>query len=269
MESRKIVVVRGAGDIATGTICRLHRCGFLVVVLETLAPQAIRRAVSFSEAIYDGSQTVEGITATRIETVSGCRDAWEKGVIPVLVDPKTESLKKLQPHALIDAILAKRNCGTRLDMAEITIGLGPGFTAGEDVSAVIETARGHNLGRILLTGSAIPNTGIPGPIEGYTRERVIYAPQSGYLHLIHDIGSQVKCGEQLATIDSSPVTAPFTGIVRGIVRNHSKVHTGLKIADMDPRLSEKQNCYTISDKSRCISGAVLEALLFLSNQSNK
>ncbi len=269
MESGKVVAVRGGGDIATGTICRLHRCGFRVVVLEAQFPLAIRRAVSLAEAVYEGSHTVEDITAVHITTINACNDAWQGGVIPVLVDPLAESLRQLQPHALIDAILAKRNCGTHREMALITIGLGPGFTAGIDVNAVIETARGHDLGRILFTGSAMANTGIPGLVEGYTTERVIYAPQSGTLNQIRDIGSQVICGEPLATIDNTPVAAPFSGIVRGMIRNNSTVRKGLKIADIDPRLSEQQNCYTISDKSRCISGGVLEALLYLSHQKKE
>ena len=264
MEPGKLtIVVRGGGDIATGTICRLHRCGFKVVVLEVEHPRAIRRAVSLAEAVYDGRQTVEGVTAERIERAEQCGDIWQRGHVPLLVDPRAESLGQLRPYAVVDAILAKRNLGTHKGMAGITIALGPGFVAGKDVDAVIETARGHDLGRVLTTGSAMANTGIPGAVHGYTTERVLYAPQSGVLTVIRDIGSRVETGELLATINTTPILAPFPGIVRGIIRNQSLVHQGLKIADIDPRASETHNCFTISDKARCISGGVLEALLCL------
>lgn len=263
MEAGKLIFVRGGGDIATGTICRLHRCGFRVAVLETEAPKAIRRAVSLAEAVYNGCQTVEGVTAERIETVMQCEEVWRRRHVPVLIDPQADTLAHLRPLAVIDAILAKRNCGTHMSMAKITIALGPGFTAGEDVHAVIETARGHDLGRVLLTGCALPNTGIPGTVEGFSKERVLYAPCGGTMFVIRDIGSTVEQGELLARIDNSPIRAPFRGVVRGMLRDRSQVHQGLKIADLDPRHTELKNCSTISDKARCISGGVLEALLFL------
>lgn len=263
MEPGKLIAVRGGGDIATGTICRLHRCGFRMVVLETAYPRAIRRGVSLSEAVYEGHQTVEGVAAECVVTVEQCEDVWRRGNVPLLIDPLAESLNRLQPVALIDAILAKKNLGTHKGMAKITIALGPGFIAGKDVDAVIETARGHDLGRVILTGSAMANTGIPGPVEGYTTERVLYAPQSGTLTIVKDIGCQVETGELLATIDNNPVTAPFSGIVRGMIRDQSRVLKGLKIADIDPRSAEWKNCYTLSDKARCISGGVLEALISL------
>jgi len=269
MESGKLIAVRGGGDIATGTICRLHRCGFRVVILETDAPRAIRRTVSLAEAVYDGRQTVEGVTAERVASVAGCEEVWSRGNIPVLIDPRAETLACLQPVALIDAILAKRNCGTRITMAEITIALGPGFIAGEDVHIGIETARGHDLGRVLLTGSALPNTGIPGAVEGFSKERVLYAPCEGTISVVRDIGSIVEKGEALAQIDTAPINAPFRGVVRGMLRDRSRVQQGLKIADLDPRYNELKNCATISDKARCISGGVLEALLFFCNTNSK
>lgn len=263
MEPGKLIVVRGGGDIATGTICRLHRCGFRLVVLEVEHPRAIRRTVSLAEAVYEGRQTVEGVTAERIESAGQCLGIWQRQHVPLLIDPRAESLKELQPYGVVDAILAKRNLGTHKGMAGITIALGPGFIAGKDVDAVIETARGHDLGRVLLTGSALANTGIPGAVLGYTRERVLYAPQSGIITVLRDIGSRVEKGEILATVNAAPLTAPFAGIVRGIIRDQSLVHKGLKIADIDPRTAEAKNCLTISDKARCISGGVLEALLSL------
>lgn len=261
-----IVTIRGGGDIATGTICRLHNCGFKLLVLETAQPTAIRRTVCLSEAVYEGSQTVEDVTAERVEKIVGCGALWAKGRVPLLVDPTADCLQEVQPIALIDAIVAKKNCGTTRNMAPITIGLGPGFCAGKDVHAVIETARGHHLGRILYSGCPLANTGIPGMIGGYTAERVLYAPQAGRIEIIQDIGCRVTEGEPVAYIDTSELLAPITGLVRGMIRNHTDVKKGLKIGDIDPRVDDLENCYTISDKARCISGGVLEALLFLARR---
>lgn len=260
-----MIVVRGAGDIATGTICRLHRCGFKILVLETDSPQAIRRTVSLAEAMYTGSQTVEKSTAVRVGSIDACESVWRSNQIPILVDPKAYSVKELRPQAVVDAILAKKNFGTTIDMANITIALGPGFTAGKDVHAVIETVRGHHLGRVIYDGEAQPNTGIPEPVAGYGTERVLYAPAPGTLSILHDIGELVKKDQPIATIDNHPVIAPFDGIIRGMIRNGSRITRNLKIADIDPRRSAQNYCHTVSDKARCISGGVLEALLSLKN----
>lgn len=263
MEPQNLIVVRGGGDIATGTICRLHRCGYKVLVLEIAQPRAIRRTVSLAEAVYSGSYTVEGVTAVLADNIKHCDKIWQNDAVAIIVDPKAECLQALKPLALVDAVLAKKNLGTTKDMAAITIALGPGFSAGEDVDAVIETARGHNLGRVIYTGPALPNTGIPGSVGGYSGERVIYAENSGTLVIVKDIGSIVKKGEVIATIDNVPVYAPFEGVIRGMIPNNSPVKKQLKIADIDPRLSAAEYCLTISDKARCISGGVLEAILFL------
>lgn len=268
MFKNKPIVIRGGGDIATGTICRLHNCGYKIVVLETTAPTAIRRAVSLSEAVYEGQKTVENTTAQLIDRLEDCGKCWASGWVPLLVDPQATCLPKLQPVALVDAILAKKNCGTTRDMAQITIGLGPGFHAGKDVDAVIETARGHNLGRIIYAGPASPNSGIPGEIGGYSTQRVIYAPCGGTIQVLHDIGSRVKKGESLAQLGSNDIVATISGWLHGMIRPQTKVKKGLKICDIDPRLQEQENCFTISDKARSISGGVLEALLFLSNRSD-
>ena len=263
IKKNDIVIVRGGGDVATGTIHRLHRCGFRVLVLETKAPTAIRRSVSFCEAIYDGKTTVEDVTAVRVDSTSQCEELWQAGKIAVYIDLPGKCIPRLQPVAVIDAILAKKNCGTTIDMAPVTIGLGPGFHAGGDVHAVIETARGHNLGRVIYEGKASANSGIPGVIKGYAKERVIYAETAGPLHIIKDIGSTVNKGEVIAMTGDTPVKATIDGLVRGMIRENFEVHQGLKIADIDPRREELDNCFTISDKARCISGGVLEALLFL------
>ncbi|BHH85734.1 selenium-dependent molybdenum cofactor biosynthesis protein YqeB [Desulforhopalus sp. 52FAK] len=268
MLKNQIVVIRGGGDIATGTIHRLNRCGFRVLVLESDVPTAIRRTVSYCEAIYDGQSTVENVSAIHVSTIEQCTSVWEDNKVAVFIDRLAGCVQQLQPLAVVDAILAKKNYGTTMDMAPVTIGLGPGFTAGKDVHAVIETARGHSLGRIILQGKALANTGIPGTIEGYNKERVIYAGNSGTIQIIHDIGTKVRRGDVIAMIDNTPVTAPINGLIRGMIRNNFRVHKGLKISDIDPRTEEQNNCYTISDKARCISGGVLEALLFLSNTTD-
>lgn len=259
----EIVIVRGGGDLASGTIQRLHRSGFKVVVLDVAKPTSIRRSVCYSEAIYEGKATVEGITAVHVDSVKKIKKVLAESKIPVVIDPKGNYIDIIKPQIVVDAILAKRNLGTNINMADITIALGPGFEAGRDVHAVIETMRGHNLGRVILKGQAEKNTGLPGDIMGYTKERVIYCPCDGKIENTREIGDLVKCEEILAYVGNTPIRATINGVLRGIIRNKSKVTKGLKIADIDPRLEEKNNCYTISDKARNISGGVLEAILYL------
>ena len=257
-----LVIVRGAGDISTGAIHRLVRAGFPVLALESAHPSAIRRQVAFSEAVYDGTATVEGVTAVRIDDYAQIVPTLERGDVPVLVDPDGESIRALHPAAVVDAILAKRNLGTAMDVAALTIALGPGFIAGRDVHYVIETMRGHDLGRVIAEGSAAPNTGIPGMIGGFGKERVIHAPAAGVFHMRREIGSAVAAGEIIGIVDTGeaevPVRAKIPGILRGILRDGYPVTTGFKLADVDPRLEEHKNCFTISDKARCIAGSVLE-----------
>lgn len=295
-----LIICRGAGDLATGIIHRLHRAGHRVIALETDYPAAIRRQVSFCEAVYDGSAAVEGVTArlvpaladaeTDTETYSGINDTpvahiasekWdssaieavlEAGEVPLLIDPKGESIALLKPDVVVDAIIAKKNLGTTIDMAPLVIGVGPGFTAGQDVHLVIESMRGHNLARIITDGMAQPNTGVPGNIAGFTSERVIHAPAAGYIHDVRKIGDIVQKGDEIARIypdkesydnalsEYVPVNATITGIIRGLIREGYYFRKGFKIADIDPRESEITNCFTISDKARSIAGSVLEAV---------
>lgn len=269
METEGLIIIRGGGDIATGTICRLHRCGFRLLILETARPQAIRRTVSLCEAVYETRKTVEDTTAVRVGNLSECQSIWQENNIPLLVDPRGDCIQQLQPRGLVDAILAKNNCTTRKSQAEITIGVGPGFSAGKDVHAVIETARGHDLSRVIFTGSAQPNTGIPGSIHGFAEERVLYAPGDGLLTIIQDIGRAVHKGDLIARIGDIPVTAPLTGIVRGLIRNQFEVRKGMKIADIDPRTDEPENYLSISDKARAVSGGVVEALLYFMNRRSR
>lgn len=295
-----LIICRGAGDLATGIIHRLHRAGHRVIALETDYPAAIRRQVSFCEAVYDGSAAVEGVTArlvpaladaeTDTETYSGINDTpaahivsekWdssaikavlEAGEVPLLIDPKGESIALLKPDVVVDAIIAKKNLGTTINMAPLVIGVGPGFTAGQDVHLVIESMRGHNLARIITDGMAQPNTGVPGNIAGFTSERVIHAPAAGYIHDVRKIGDIVQKGDEIARIypdkesydnalsEYVPVNATITGIIRGLIREGYYFSEGFKIADIDPRESELTNCFTISDKARSIAGSVLEAV---------
>lgn len=270
--NHQLIVVRGGGDLATGTIYKLKKCGYQVLVLETENPSAIRRNVAFSEAVYEGSQTVEDVTAKLVWNLKEAEDVMKEGNVAVMIDTQANCLKDLEAAVLVDCILAKKNLGTNRKMAKITIGLGPGFVAGEDVDAVIETMRGHNLGRVILKGSAIPNTGIPGNVAGATKERVIHAPAEGKLRTISHIADVVEKGQKIAYIESVEgiidIQASISGLLRGVLRDGYQVTKGFKIADIDPRLEEYENCFTISDKARCIAGGVLEAILYLQEKKN-
>ena len=262
---KDLIIVRGGGDLATGTIYKLKKSGFPVLVLETARPSAIRRNVAFCEAVYQGAQTVEDMTCHLAESPEQAEQFLREGKLTILIDPMGEAVSKLQPLAVVDGILAKKNLGTHRGMAPITVALGPGFTAGEDVDAVVETKRGHNLGRVFWQGSAAPNTGIPGNIGGYDKERVIYCPAKGILRNVKSITDRVTKGEIIAVVEteqgSIPVEATLDGILRGLIRDGYPVTAGFKMADIDPREDELGNCYTISDKARCIAGGVLEAIL--------
>lgn len=262
----RLVVVRGAGDLASGVLAHLFRCGFAVLALETEQPAAIRRQAAFCEAVYDGVQTVEGITCRRVASVEQIWDVIDAGEIPLLVDTNAACLQTLAPAAVVDAIIAKKNCGTTIDMAPVVVALGPGFTAGADCHAVVETMRGHRLGRVLYTGGAQPNTGVPGLINGYGKERVMHSPVSGKMRGVKHIGDIVEKDEILGYVGETPVYASLSGVLRGILRDGYNVPKGMKMADIDPRREQKNNCVTISDKARCIAGGVMEALMVLGRQ---
>ena len=253
------IVVRSAGDLATGIIQKLWRAGFFVLALETASPLTIRRTVSLSSAIRENLWTVEDMTAECAPDIPACRAIWKKGHIPVLVDPAMTCLEHIRPAVLVDAIVAKRNLGMRPGLALVTIGLGPGFSAPEDVDCVIETMRGHSLGMIISQGAALPNTGIPGVLGGKSIERVVYAPRAGRVTHIRRIGDQVVAGETLFTLDGEPVVSPLSGILRGLIAAGIDVPKGLKCADVDPRPAESMDYSSISDKARSVGGAVLEA----------
>ena len=279
MKKKDLIVVRGAGDLATGTIHRLKKAGFRLLVLEAEHPAAIRRQVALSEAVYAGSARVEDVEAVRMDVdlaekknrkellEQEMERIWKKDGVPVLVDPAGLSIAALRPAVVVDAILAKKNLGTTKEMAPLVIALGPGFTAGEDVDVVIETKRGHNLGRVIRSGSAVPNTGIPGIIGGYGKERVMHAQAEGILRNVASIGDIVEARAVIAEIETEkgtvPVEASLSGLLRGLIRDGYPVTKGFKIADIDPRKEELQNCFTISDKARCIAGSVLEVICWV------
>ncbi len=257
------ILVRGGGDLATGVIHRLWSAGYKVLVLEAKHPSAIRRQVALSDAVYHGTATVEGMKGVLVHGLNEIENVWQAGCVPLLVDEACACLEEYKPEVLIDAIIAKKNLGTRMDMAPLTVALGPGFEAGKDVHAVVETKRGHNLARIIREGAAAPNSGVPGNIAGFTKERVLHAQASGTLHIVRDIGSIVEKGEVIAQIIAAdgavtPVCASLTGIIRGMIGEGYPVTVGFKIADIDPRKEELANCFTISDKARCLAGSVLE-----------
>ncbi|MEI0701089.1 selenium-dependent molybdenum cofactor biosynthesis protein YqeB [Brachyspira intermedia] len=267
----ELVIVRGAGDLATGIVYSLYKAHFKVIVLETQYPSSIRRRVALSEAVYDGESKVEDIESVLVKSYEEALNIianYKK--IPILIDPNCDILKNIKPTFLIDAIIAKKNLGTNKSMAKYTIALGPGFTAGKDCDIVIETMRGHNLGRMYLEGEAIPNTGIPGNIGGKEAERVIHASSDGIIENVKNIGDFVKEKEVIAYINNNnekiEVLATFDGLLRGIIKDGFKVHKGLKIADIDPRKSEYDNCFTISDKARNLGGSVLTAMMYLYNR---
>lgn len=257
-----LAIIRGAGDLATGVIYCLYKCGFKMLVLEIDQPSSIRRTVSFSECIYNsnGEQIVEGVKSRKVETLEEIKKCWLNREVPIVIDPRGKWIKELKPNIVVDAIIAKKNLGTTITMAPITVGLGPGFIAGKDVGTVIETMRGHNLGRVIKVGEAEKNTGNPGDIAGVTVERVIYAKISGKFKSFKKIGDFVKKDEPIGSIDSELVRATIDGLLRGIIRDNYDVKKGLKIADIDPRLNQYNNCFTISDKARALGGSVLEAI---------
>ncbi len=254
------VLIRGGGEMASGVAHRLHQSHFKVCLTETSHPQAVRRGVAFCEAVYDGEKKIEGVTARLVSSPHQVSKAWQEGVIPLLVDPENKVRDVIKPDVLIDAIIAKKNLGTKTADAPMVIGLGPGFFAGKDVHVVIETNRGHNLGRTIRHGEAEPDTGVPGAIAGFARERVWHAHAAGHFSTQKEIGDMVAANEVIAFIDETPIKTEIGGVIRGLLRDGAEVYKGMKLGDIDPRRI-KEYCYTISDKSRTISGGVLEAIM--------
>lgn len=258
--SEHLVLVKGGGDLGTGVAWRLHKAGFPVVITELAQPLVVRRTVAFASAVYDGEIAVEGVTAWRAESVQDARQLLDDEMIPVLIDPECKTRETLQPQILIDAIMAKRNTGTRKTDAPLVIALGPGFTPKVDCHCVIETQRGHHLGRVWWNRAAESNTGVPGEIGGKSNERVLRAPRAGIVQSVKRIGDGVKQGELVARVNDAPVYAPFDGVLRGLAHDGLQVPANLKIGDVDPR-AQREHCFTLSDKALALGGGALEAVL--------
>ncbi len=254
-----LVIIRGGGDLATGVAIRLFRAGFSVMILEVDHPTVIRLPVSFARAVYEGKTIVEGVEAVLISSWEEVANIIKLQKVPVLIDPEGSCIKKLSPTVLVDAILAKRNLGTKINQAPLVIGLGPGFTAGEDVDVVVETKRGHNLGRVYCHGQAAPDTGVPGEVGGESKRRLLRTPAEGKIVPLHKIGDLVTAGEVIAKVGGVLLKAEISGVLRGLIYPESWVTKGMKVGDIDPR-GVREYCFTVSDKARSLGGAVLEAM---------
>ena len=254
------IIIKSGGDISSGVAWRLHQCGMKILITEIEQPLAVRRTVAFCEAVFDGKAEVEGVRALLIKHGDDAPKVWNDGQVPILVDPECRVRHLIKPQVLVDAILAKKNTGTSKDDAPLVIALGPGFTAGQDAHFLVETNRGHNLGRLLVTGSAEPNTGAPGPIQGITLDRVFRAPAEGTWKNNLGIGDAVKKGDHIGAVGNVPVKAAIDGVIRGMIRPGIHVRKALKIGDIDPR-GIRGYCDTISEKALAIGGGVLEGIL--------
>lgn len=255
-----LIVVKGAGDLATGIACRLFRAGCSIVMTETARPTTVRCTVAFSQAVYRGTAEVEGIAAALVRTAAEARDCVRSGRVAVLVDPEGACVSVLKPDGVVDAILAKKNLGTALTDAPAVVGVGPGFTPGVDCHAAVETQRGHDLGRVLWDRPPVPNTGVPGDIGGYTVERLLRAPAEGTFVPLCAIGDTVAAGQTVGRVGEAPMTAQIAGVVRGLLPEGTPVFPGMKAGDVDPRC-RREHCFSVSDKARAVGGGVLEALM--------
>ena len=253
------ILIKGAGDLATGIALRLHRCGYKITMTEAAVPTTVRRTVAFSRAVYEGRCEVEGIKALLCKGETEAAAAMEAGNIAVVVDEKAEIIDRIRPDVVVDAILAKRNLGTDIFQAPFVVGVGPGFTAGKDCDCVVETKRGHYLGRVIWEGSAIPNTGVPGEIGGYSTERIIRAVKAGSFEPVKSIGDRVEKGDVVARAGGAEIRALMPGIIRGMLQEGVEVHEGMKCGDIDARC-EYEYCFTASDKALSVGGGVLEAI---------
>jgi xanthine dehydrogenase accessory factor len=262
--SRMIVLIKGGGEVASGVAHKLTRAGFRICLTETAQPLAVSRGVAFCEAVYDGEKEVEGITARRVESGVEVLRLWREGQIAVIVDPETSVRKTLKPEVLIDAIMAKKNLGTKIGHAPLVIGLGPGFRAGKDVHMVVETSNSERQGRVILKGEAEADTGIPVDIGGFTHERALHAAEGGLFLTDREIGDTAKAGEVIATVAGKPVRAEIDGVIRALLRHKTEVPRGTKLGEIDPT-GNVEDCYTIRPRMRAIAGGVLEAIMMRYN----
>jgi xanthine dehydrogenase accessory factor len=254
------VLLWGGGDLASGVVLRLHKVGIRTLVVEKDQPLVVRRSVAFANAVFEGQMQVEDVTGRLVTSHEEIEDMWEAGRVPVIVDPDLTLLDSLPPLVLVDARMRKKNIQIDLSSAEMVIGLGPGFVVGENCHAAVETNRGHFLGRVYREGNPEPDTGIPGKVLAYTKQRVLHAPASGMIHPLKKIGDPVEKGEPLLEVAGQQVLAPFSGVLRGLVHDGLVVREGMKVGDVDPR-PEAFRCWTVSEKALAIGGGVLEAIL--------
>jgi xanthine dehydrogenase accessory factor len=254
------VLIRGAGEMASGIAHRLHQCHMRVLMTEIAAPTAVRRTVAFAEAIYRGCHAIEDVKSRRVSTIDEAQKLWDGGIIPIFVDPGATVRREVKPAVIVDAIMAKKAGNTAISDAPLVVGIGPGFIAGENAHAVVESNRGYHLGRVIWHGAAEPDTGVPAPVAGYTESRVLRALRSGLFKAMRDIGDIVQEGEIVAEVDGMPLAAGLSGVIRGMLHDGVLVEAGIKVGDIDPR-GEREYCYSISDKARAIGGGVVEAIL--------
>jgi xanthine dehydrogenase accessory factor len=254
------VLIRGGGEMASGIAHRLHQCHMKVLITEIAAPTAVRRTVAYAEAIYRGCHAIENVKSRRVATLHEAHELWDAGMIPIFVDPGAAVRREAKPAVIVDAIMAKRGSSTAISDAPLVIGIGPGFTAGENVHAVVESNRSYRLGRVIWNGAAEADTGVPAPVAGYTDARVLRAPRGGSFKAIRDIGDAVQEGEIVAEVNSMPIYAEISGLIRGMLHDGIAIEAGVKIGDIDPR-GEREYVYSISDKARAIGGGVVEAIL--------
>jgi len=253
------VLIRGGGEMASGIAHRLQQCHMQVLLTEVAQPTAVRRMVAFAEAVYRGCHTIEGVTAMRVATVGEALVELQRGTIPLLIDPEATIRHQIHPSVIVDATMAKKGGDTKISDASLVIGVGPGFTVGENAHAVVESNRGYHLGRVIWQGSAEPDTGVPAPVAGHTDARVLRAPRSGQFHSLRAIGDGVQAGEIIGEVDGAPVQCAIAGVVRGMLHDGIQIGAGTKVGDIDPRW-EREYCDTISDKARAIGGGVVEAI---------
>lgn len=265
---RKIAVVRGGGDLATGVIYRLWRAHFDVLCLEIERPLVVRRTVSAAQAVFDGEHRIENMNTVKIDSLEQFPSVAARGEVAVLVDPEGDCIPKIRPDLLVDAIMAKRNMGTHKKMAKLVLAIGPGYSAPRDVHGVVETKRGHFLGRLITDGEPAPNTGIPGMEMGYGIERLLRAPAPGRVEAVREIGDRVAAGHLIAMVGGAELRARIPGVLRGLIHPSVDVETGLKIGDIDPR-DEPSHCFTITDKALAIAGGILEGVMSLDIGENE
>jgi xanthine dehydrogenase accessory factor len=262
--SQLVVLIRGGGEVASGVAHKLARAHFRVCLTETSQPLAVSRGVTFSEAIYDGEKEVDGVIARRVKSVSEIPKVWQESQIPIIIDPEVSMKDILNPDVLVDAIMAKRNLGTRITDAPLVVGLGPGFWVGKDVHVVVETNNSESLGRVILDGGAEKDTGIPLAIGGLTFDRALHSSSDGPFQTDKEIGDLITAGEVVASVAGQLVKAQVGGVVRALLRSGTVVEKGTKLGEIDPS-GDKEACYIIRPRVRAIAGGVLEAILMRYN----